>query len=140
MKARRERGSALILSVLMLALAQALLLAVTARAMLSAQGARRVEDRALALNAAEAGLAEACQRLRVDGWCGNLEDDVGSGHASVRVDPGTNLGPWRDFAVTSKGQCRSQHRALLLRVEVLFDDEGTPLAIRRVDWSPVNGP
>jgi len=138
--ARRERGSALILSVLMLALAQALLLAVTARAMLSAQGARRLEDRVLALNAAEAGLAEACQRLRRDGWCSSLETEVGASHVSVRVDSGNLAGSWRDFSVTATGQCRTQRRALLLHVAVLFADDGTPLEVRRVDWSPVQAP
>ena len=132
---RSERASALIMALLILTIAQALVLAVTTRAMLAAQAAHRAENRSRALNAAEAGLADAVQRMLRD----NLATDGAgeSGLTSWEVDGDEELfQPFLSVATfTSTGRSREQARTIRLRLVIRRDELHEINGLYVLDWT-----
>lgn len=131
---RGARGSALVLAMLILTIAQALLLAVTTRAILSAQGARAAVNDAHALNAAEAGLADAVQRLLADNTASNGEGRVGlaawevEGEEELRA-PSLSVATFKVSATCRDRSCRMRLRVVVKRDEYLMIAE-----LSRLDW------
>lgn len=131
---RGERASALVLALLLLLIAQALILAVTTRAITASRAARRAENRSLALNAAEAGLAHAVQRL--------VRENVatgGSGAAGLttwEVEADEELrAPFLSVATfTSTARSREQVRSIRLRLIIRRDELHAISELRRLDW------
>ena len=131
---RGERGSALVLALLMLCVAQALVLAVTTRAIAAAQAVRREEDRVMALNAAEAGLAEAVQQLAKENATREVGGTLGVTDYAVHSEEEA-VAPMLSVATfTAHARCRRQTRRVRLRVVVQRDDTLRIVSITRLDW------
>ena len=126
MRARSQRGVALVMSLLLLALALAVISAVTIRATLEAQGVVRLESRTRALNGAEAGLAEAVQRLRSDPWACGFRGELGRATYVVEIEHGTEPAPWRSATVTCTGRSGDQVRTFVARLAILNDPTRPP--------------
>jgi len=131
----KQRGSALVMALLLLTVAQALILAVTTRAMLAAQAARRAETRSRALNAAEAGLADAVQRLLEDNAASRGEGELGvTCEWEVEADEELVEPRFSVATFTSTGRCADQSRRIRLRVVIERDDVLAIRDLRRLDW------
>jgi Tfp pilus assembly protein PilX len=135
---REQAGSALLVSLLILLLAFLVLLAVTARATASSRAVAAAQREALALNAAEAGLAESVQRLAAD-----REPDtarpVSLGAASYEVASARlgSSGPHRRIELRVLGRCGPQEVALRVVLEVRLPPPGRPEApasVRLRSW------
>jgi Tfp pilus assembly protein PilX len=134
---RGERASALVMALLILMIAQALVLAVTTRAMLASQAALRSENRSRALNAAEAGLADAVQRMLRDNLATDGAGEIGL--ATWEVEGDEELAePFLSVATfTSTGHSREQVRTIRLRVVIRRDELHEINGLYRLDWTPL---
>ncbi len=124
------------MALMLLAILHALVLAVTARAIVASRAVRRAEDRSRALNAAEAGLADAVQRMLVDNVPSRGEGRTGT--CAWEVEAGEELrAPGLSVATfDAEARCREQSRRLVLRLVVERDHVLSIRAIRRLDWTP----
>lgn len=135
MRSRGEGGSALVVALLMLCVAQALVLAVTTRAIAAAQAVRREEDRVLALNAAEAGLAEAVQELAKENATREVTGTLGITDYAVEAEE-ESVAPSLSVATfTASARCRRQTRRIRLRVVVQRDETLRIVSLTRLDWA-----
>ena len=120
-----ERGSALLVALLILLLAFLVLMAVTARVSASSRALSNAQKDLRALNAAEAGLATAVQRLAVD-------DDpdtaapVALGRSAWEVESRRRgaRGPWRRFELTVRGHDGGRTVVLLAIVDARLPPPG----------------
>lgn len=122
--AARERGSALLVALLILLLAFLVLMAVTARASASTRSVAAAQRDLQALNAAEAGLAVAVQSL-----LGDDEPDSGEtslGLASYEVESRTLkwMGPRRRVELRAVGRCRTDAVLLVAVVDIQLPRPG----------------
>ena len=131
---RGSRGSALVLALLMLCVAQALVLAVTTRAMAASRAVRREEDRVLALNAAEAGLAEAVQALARENATREVEGTLGTSDYAVHAEEEAVAPSLSVATFSASARCRQQSRRIRLRVVVQRDEDLRIVSITRLDW------
>lgn len=138
MRLRGERASALVMALLLLTVAQALILAVTTRAMLASRAALRSENRTLALNAAEAGLAEGVQRLMRDNVVtSRAEGEMGLATWEIEAEEAL-AEPFLSVATFKcTGRCREQVRAIRLRVLVRRDELHSINGLEKLDWTPL---
>jgi Tfp pilus assembly protein PilX len=133
---RCERASALVLALLMLVIAQALVLAVTTRAIAASHAARRIEDRAIALNACEAALADAVQRLLRDNLATRGEGRLGMAAWEVDADE-RGVEPYLWVATfDARARCRQQSRHVRLRVVVRREELHAVSDLWVLDWTP----
>ena len=119
-----ERGSALLVALLILMLAFLVLMAVTTRASLSTRSVAAAQRDLHALNAAEAGLAAALQGLLEDDG-GDL-DETTLGIATYEVESETLkwMGPRRRVELRSTGRCRDDAVLLVAVVDVRLPPPG----------------
>lgn len=106
MSRREERGSALLVALLILLLAFLVLMAVTARAIASTRSVANAQRELQALNAAEAGLADAVQALLADRDPDRRETSLGIASYEVESKTLKWMGPKRRVELTATGRCR----------------------------------
>lgn len=131
---RDERASALVLALLLLVVAQSLVMAVTMRAMIASRAALRAENRAHAFNAAEAGLADAVQRLVRENVATRGEGAEGIATWEVAADEQLAEPSLSVATFTSTGRCREQVRRIQLRLVIRRDELHAISGLRRLDW------
>ena len=130
-----ERGSALIAALVLVMIALLVTTIVTVRATLSSQRVVRVERRLLALNAAEAGLAEAVQRLRWDPWLTDLRGEIGRAKWDIAVSHDLTGVAWHVVTLTVDARVIDQSRRIRMRVRVRPSVVlELPGEVRIVDW------
>ena len=128
------------MSLLLVALLLALIWFVTARAIVSAQAVTRQEARVVALNAAEAGIAEAVERLRQDAWSSSFSGELPRATYSVTFNHGLDAGPWRTVVIESTGKCPAQRLSQRVRAMVAVSQDlssSEPPMVRLVEWTLV---
>ena len=130
-----RRGSALVASLVLVALALLVTSMVTIRATIDAQRVVAAERQAIALNAAEAGIAEAIQRLRWDPWMGDAHGEIGRAKWTIEMHHEV-VGVTNHFVTLDvEATAIDQSRRIRLRVDVqpsLALDQ--PASITLVDW------
>ena len=139
-RGRTQRGSALILALGLFAIALGLTTIVTARAMSAAQAIVRRERHALALNAAEGGLAEVAQRLRIDPWMAAADGEVVTSTWSAVITHDLSVLDAHVAVVTVDARTVDQTRRIRARILVvpsLAIEE--PAALRLVSWESLPG-
>ena len=143
-RARDEEGSVLVVTLFLLVLLDLVLLVIATQVVTSVHALRSARDRAGAFNAAEAGLAEAVQRLdRGDIHPGDdLERALGKSSFEVAVRQGDEDGPWRSLALRATGRSGRLSVPLVLRLAAKpahGRDKGLDMAF--IEWRqlPVTG-
>lgn len=135
MRLRSERASALVLALLMLVVAQGLVLAVTTRAMLASRAAVRLQQRAVALNAAEAGLAECVQVLLRDNAAYDEEGEIGQASWTVDADEEVRQPFVSIVTFDATATFRDQARRIRLRLAVRRDRLEEISELHVLDWT-----
>lgn len=120
----RERGSALLVSLLILMLAFLVLMAVTARASESTRSVAAAQRNLHALNAAEAGLAAGVQALLDDDDPDGRETSLGLASFELETKTLKWMGPRRRVELRSTGRCRADAVLLIAVVDVRLPRPG----------------
>ena len=132
---RGERGTALVVCLFLVLMTWLVLLSVTSRVVLSGQAQRARYDRTVAFNLAEAGLAEAVQRIvrEESGTVG--ETQLGDGDYDVSAEAWEDESGRQVIELTATGRCRSRVETLVFRVWVDHDPRGEAAPrVTRGDW------
>lgn len=132
----QRRGSALVLALAVLLLAHALAAAVAIRVAQGAQQTSRRIERTKAFEAAEAGLADAVQRLRRGDPSSIPRQRVGD-DASVAVEERTltSLPLERTVALEARGQHGRSVETVVLTLRVIVPPAGHGIArLERLAW------
>ena len=133
---REESGSALVVSLVLVAVAFTVTSIVTLRATLDSQRIVRHERQLLALNAAEAGLAETLQDLRMDPWVNEEHGEIGRATWTVKVEHDVTMANFQIATLDAEATVVDQTRRLRMRVRVWPTISlDTPAPIRLIDWT-----
>jgi hypothetical protein len=133
---RGESGSALVASLVLVAVAFTVTSIVTLRATLDSQRIVRHERQLLALNAAEAGLAETLQDLRMDPWVNDEHGGIGRGTWSVKVEHDVTMADFQVATLDAEATVVDQTRHLRMRVRIWPTiSADIPAPIRLIDWT-----
>lgn len=130
-----QRGSALVATLALFAIALGLTTLVTARAISGAQALVRRERQVLALNAGEGGLAEVAQRLRMDPWMSVAEGEIGASAWSAEISHDLSAFDSHVAVVIVDARTIDQARRIRARILVvpsLAIEE--PADLRLVSW------
>lgn len=129
------RGSALIAVLVLVMIALLVTTMVTVRATLSSQRLVRAERRLVALNAVEAGLAEAVQRLRWEPWLTDARGEIG--RAKWFIDVSHDLSGVGSHVVTLSAEAHVVDQARRVRFSVEVEPSlvlEQPGEVRLIDW------
>jgi len=119
-----ERGSALLVALLILLIAFLVLMAVTARATSSTRSVAAAQRDLHALNAAEAGVAAAVQELLNEGDPDSGETSLGLASYEVESKTLKWMGARRRVELRSLGRCRTDAVLLIAVVDVRLPAPG----------------
>ena len=140
-RASNQRGSALIVTLALFAIALGLTTIVTARAISAAQGLVRRERQVLALNAGEAGLAEVAQGLRIDPWMAAADGEIGPSQWSAKVTHDLSSVDFHVAVVivdaTTMDQARRIRARLLVTPSASID---IPASVSLLSWELLSAP
>ncbi len=130
---RNERGAAIILAVILVAVMSIGVSAVWKYLHVTLGEEKRMENAEAALHLAEAGLEKAVAELRVrpDGYRGEIGTPLGAGRFSVEVRPGTVRANYQIVSRGEAGEGRFIRARKTLVAEVALSSSNE---VRRFHW------